>query len=176
MFGKSSIDLTIIDLKRIEFSHFDFWAANVLTDEKMVDKYFKECIDDINNRFEILQQNHVNSIEELNKKVEKCEDAIPYKIILIDELYSLLNNQLKEILQKGNTVGYYVIASSQVFPSINNSFSTYFLNYWHFEDENDVLKYFDLEKLDNINTGEMYLIDRDSKVAKIKVPLCNDKL
>ncbi len=135
-----NLKLLLIDPKRVELNFYNgipHLASPVIVDPSKVVKALQWAVNEMEERYELLEQAKVRDIDSFNKRVEKgikrkVEDEetgriiykdhenMPYVIIVIDELNDLMMAHGREvealivrIVQKARAVGIHVIVSTQ---------------------------------------------------------------
>lgn len=108
--------LALIDPKRVEFSYYEnipnLWSP-IAQDVNSSLRMLTKLIDEMNNRFGILQKNHCRNITEYKKEM-------PYIVLVIDELSDLMMSAKREVqemisqlAQKSRACGIHLILSTQ---------------------------------------------------------------
>ena len=130
-YAPSELELILIDVKQVEFSIYrgvPHLLCDTITDLKGTKVVLQDCIDNINERYEILKENNCRNIQEYNRI---NEDKMKYRLVVIDELaelfmlenksklradlegYDRIENQLCRIAQIGRACGVHLILATQ---------------------------------------------------------------
>lgn len=130
-YSPKELELVLIDVKQVEFSiykNIPHLLCDTITDLKDTKIILKNCIDNINNRYNILKNNNCRNIQEYNRI---SQYKMKYRLIVIDELaelfmlegksklradiegYDRIENQLCRIAQIGRACGVHLILATQ---------------------------------------------------------------
>ncbi len=130
------IRFIMIDPKRIELSIYEgipHLIQNVVTDNDDALKVLQWCVSEMERRYELLQKHKVKNIASYNKQVkeilkknkktdesETADEAIPYIIIVVDELADLIMTIGKDVerlitrlAQMARAIGIHLILATQ---------------------------------------------------------------
>jgi S-DNA-T family DNA segregation ATPase FtsK/SpoIIIE len=134
------LKLLLVDPKRVELNYYNdipHLASPVMVDPTRVVKSLQWAVNEMEQRYELLEEVRVRDIESYNKKVEKGQkrrvededtgkmvyrdlEIMPFIVIVIDELSDLMMASGKEVealivrlVQKARAVGIHVIVSTQ---------------------------------------------------------------
>ena len=120
----ASLRLVLIDPKRVELARYNgipHLLTPVITDNKKVLPVLRWIINEMNRRYDLLSNYHARDIEGYNiKTLSKKEEALPYIVIIIDELADLmiyygrdLETFIIRIAQMARATGIHLIVSTQ---------------------------------------------------------------
>ncbi len=123
--------LILVDLKQVTLNNYEQLPHLALPIIKTPEEYkiaTNYLVNEMRNRFELLANENVKSIDKLSKK-------LPYIVMIIDEYDSLLEdeeneNQIFQLVAKARAVGIHIILSTQSFiiskikPSIRMNMAT----------------------------------------------------
>ena len=119
------LKLILMDPKRVEFTEYKalpHLAMPIIEDTKAAIEALTWVVEEINRRFQILEDNRVRNLGEYEKKTEGIADAekLPNIIIMIDELAEYMMTAAASIeplictvTAKGRAVGIHLIAATQ---------------------------------------------------------------
>jgi S-DNA-T family DNA segregation ATPase FtsK/SpoIIIE len=123
--SKKNIKLALIDPKRVEFPYYKDIKQlmyPVATNCEQALNIMYDLIEEMNERFEILQNSHTNLISEYNSISSK---QMPYIVLVIDEFSDLAQTAKKEFQEKicrlaamSRAAGIHIIMATQR-PSVN---------------------------------------------------------
>ena len=115
----------IIDPKAYDFTEYsknNNLLVPVITDPRYAFNIFKDILNLIDDRYEILRKNQMRNVIEYNKE----HNDMPYLVIIVDEMadFMVLNNTefetfFKTIMSKARSVGIHLIAATQRLNSDN---------------------------------------------------------
>ena len=120
----ASLRLVLIDPKRVELARYNgipHLLTPVITDNKKVLPVLRWIINEMNRRYDLLSNYQARDIEGYNiKTLSKKEEALPYIVIIIDELADLmiyygrdLETFIIRIAQMARATGIHLIVSTQ---------------------------------------------------------------
>ncbi len=119
------VKLVLIDPKKVEFSLYrgiPHLLAPIITNAKDAAGALQAAVDEMESRFELIQEVGSRNLEGYNKVTETDPDKpfMPYIVIIIDELADLMmqardevETSLCRLLQKGRACGIHVIIGTQ---------------------------------------------------------------
>ncbi len=115
-----NLKLILIDPKRVELAHYDgipHLVAPVITDVKKSMGVFRWAIDEMDKRYQILQENGSRDIKSYNAK---AKEKLPYILIVIDEMADLMARYGKDVegsivrlAQMARATGIHLLLSTQ---------------------------------------------------------------
>lgn len=135
-----NLKFLLIDPKRVELNFYNgipHLASPVIVDPSKVVKALQWAVNEMEERYELLEETKVRDIDSFNEKVKKGQkrrvedeetgkmiyrdlEIMPYVVIVIDELNDLMMAHGKEVealivrlVQKARAVGLHVIVSTQ---------------------------------------------------------------
>jgi len=115
----------LIDPKRVEFSIYEgipHLLTQVVVNVKKAISALKWLTNEMDNRYEILEQAKVRDIKSYNKEISKKQEnmPMPYLIVMIDEMADLMVQYKREVesvvvrlAQMSRAVGIHLIAATQ---------------------------------------------------------------
>lgn len=115
-YKSSEVQLALIDAKCVEFYPY-FELPNlyspVARNKEDITKLLKQCVDELDRRYDYLMRLHIT-----DRKVLQDKTAMPYLIIIIDEVLELTDNAenlqyIQRILQLGRACGMFMYIASQ---------------------------------------------------------------
>ena len=115
----NELKLVMIDPKRIEFSTYNnqkYMLYPVITENSMAIEALKNLVDEMEKRYELLQDNMVKNIGEYNKK---SDEIMPYIVCIIDEFADLMSSDkevagyVQRLAQKARAAGIHLIMATQ---------------------------------------------------------------
>ncbi len=121
----SEVKLVLIDPKKVEFSLYrgiPHLLAPIITNAKDAAGALQAAVEEMESRFELIQEVGSRNLEGYNKVTENDPDKpfMPYIVIIIDELADLMmqardevETSLCRLLQKGRACGIHVIIGTQ---------------------------------------------------------------
>ena len=95
-----TLRLILIDPKRVELSNYNgipHLIAPVITDGKKAVGVFRWAIQEMEHRYEVLLNANVRDIKSYNKNRKESVPAMPYLLIIVDELADLMASFGREI-------------------------------------------------------------------------------
>ena len=135
--GPNQLRFIMIDPKRVELTAYNgipHLLTPVIIDPKKTIMALKWAAKEMDRRYEILENEHVRNIETYHtdiyepakaKGLEKMPEALPYIVIVIDELADImlsfpreLEASIVRIAQKARAIGIHLVLSTQR-PSVN---------------------------------------------------------
>ncbi len=126
--GPDRLRLLMIDPKMLEFAIYEnipHLLHPIVTEPRKAVSALKWAVAEMENRYKILSQEGVRSIDSYNTKIEKTEGAdspkiLPYIVILIDELADLMmtaaadtRDTIIRIAQKARAAGIHLVVATQ---------------------------------------------------------------
>ncbi len=115
-----TLKLILIDPKRVELAHYDgipHLVAPVITDVKKSMGVFRWAIDEMDKRYQLLQENGSRDIKSYNAK---AKEKLPYIMIVIDEMADLMARYGKDVegsivrlAQMARATGIHLLLSTQ---------------------------------------------------------------
>ncbi len=118
------VRMIMIDPKKVELSNFDgvpHLLAPVVTNMKQATYVLDNICREMDRRYDVLSRNGCQDIRALNKKLERAgEEAMPYIMVIIDELADLMMQAPSEVEdsiirlgQLGRSSGVHVVVATQ---------------------------------------------------------------
>lgn len=113
------LKLVLIDPKKIEFSIYNnqqYMLRPVITDMNIASNCLHQLVEEMNNRYNMFEQQTARNISEYNAKVNK---KIPYIVCVIDEFADLImfdksvEKQAQLLAQKSRAAGIHLIIATQ---------------------------------------------------------------
>src|SRR3989338_10249190 len=123
--GPGELKFIMVDPKRVEFpvySGIPHLLAPIIVDNNKAVNALKWSVGEMERRFEVLSEAKVRDIQSYNvdKKVIKSNEILPYILIIIDELADLMTSKGREvetlivrIAQMARAVGIHLILATQ---------------------------------------------------------------
>ncbi|WP_342252447.1 DNA translocase FtsK [Spiroplasma endosymbiont of Amphibalanus improvisus] len=118
----SEVKILMIDPKKVELSSYDgipHLLAPVVTDTNHANNALKKMVLVMEERYNILKKSNSRDIKSYNSKVKKSE-AMPYIVIIIDELADLMmtsgkevEDSIRRITQLARAAGIHLIVATQ---------------------------------------------------------------
>lgn len=123
------VKLLLIDPKVVELSQYNgipHLLAPVVTDPRKANKYLKQIIKEMENRYELFAAHGVRDITHFNKEAESSQNSqLPFIVVIIDELADLMmvaSNEIEEAIcrlaQMARAAGIHLVLATQR-PSVN---------------------------------------------------------
>lgn len=115
----NELKLVMIDPKRIEFSTYNdqkYMLYPVITENNLAIFALKNLVDEMEKRYELLQENMVKNIGEYN---QKADEIMPYIVCVIDEFADLMSadkevgGYVQRLAQKARAAGIHLIMATQ---------------------------------------------------------------
>jgi S-DNA-T family DNA segregation ATPase FtsK/SpoIIIE len=115
----TELKLVMIDPKRIEFSVYNnqkYMLYPVITENNLAIAALKNLVDEMEKRYELLQDNMVKNIGEYN---QKADEIMPYIVCVIDEFADLMSadkdvaGYVQRLAQKARAAGIHLIMATQ---------------------------------------------------------------
>lgn len=115
----NELKLVMIDPKRIEFATYNnqkYMLYPVITENSMAVAALKNLVDEMEKRYEMLQDNMVKNIGEYN---QKADEVMPYIVCVIDEFADLMSSDkevggyVQRLAQKARAAGIHLIMATQ---------------------------------------------------------------
>lgn len=115
----TELKLVMIDPKRIEFSTYNnqkYMLYPVITENNLAITALKNLVDEMEKRYELLQDNMVKNIGEYN---QKADEVMPYIVCVIDEFADLMSSDkevagyVQRLAQKARAAGIHLIMATQ---------------------------------------------------------------
>ncbi len=137
--GPDSLKFVLIDPKKVEMTLYNgipHLYTPVITDAKKAILALRWAVNEMERRYELLEKHSLRDIDSYHKNIlgkarekgiseDKMPEAMPYIVIVIDELSDIMQQYPKEleagivsIAQKARAVGIHLILSTQR-PSVN---------------------------------------------------------
>jgi S-DNA-T family DNA segregation ATPase FtsK/SpoIIIE len=118
------VRMIMIDPKKVELSHYDripHLLVPVVTNMKDAAGVLHNVVKEMEARYELLELDHARSLAEANKtRAQRGERALPYFLIVIDELADLMMASPQEVedyvirlAQKSRAVGIHLVLATQ---------------------------------------------------------------
>jgi len=118
------IKLILIDPKKVELSHFDYvphLLVPVVTNMKNAAGVLHNIVKEMDHRYELMELERARNLEEANKsRVRRGERALPYVVVVIDELADLMmvspaqvEEYIIRLAQKARAVGIHLVVATQ---------------------------------------------------------------
>ncbi len=117
------VRLVLIDLKRVEFSLYDespFLLTKSVNDPKRAVTALKWAVKEMERRYEVLNKAKVRDVSEYHKKRMDEDEALPYIVIVVDELADVMATYPQQIevnivrlCMTSRPVGIHLILSTQ---------------------------------------------------------------
>ena len=116
--------MIMIDPKKVELSNFDgvpHLLAPVVTNMKQATYVLDNICREMDRRYDVLSRNGCQDIRALNKKLARAgEDAMPYIMVIIDELADLMmvapsevEDSVIRLGQLGRSCGIHLVVATQ---------------------------------------------------------------
>ena len=118
------VRMIMIDPKKVELSNFNgvpHLLAPVVTNMKQATYVLDNICREMDRRYDVLSRNGVQDIRELNKKLARVgEEAMPYTMVIIDELADLMmvapsevEDSIIRLGQLGRSCGIHLVVATQ---------------------------------------------------------------
>ena len=118
------VRMIMIDPKKVELSNFNgvpHLLAPVVTNMKQATYVLDNICREMDRRYDVLSRNGVQDIRALNKKLARAgEDAMPYTMVIIDELADLMmvapsevEDSIIRLGQLGRSCGIHLVVATQ---------------------------------------------------------------
>ncbi|MBU2603415.1 MAG: DNA translocase FtsK [Actinobacteria bacterium] len=118
------IKMILIDPKKVELSHFDYvphLLVPVVTNMKNAAGVLHNIVKEMDHRYELMELERARNLEEANKaRVRRGERALPYVVVVIDELADLMmvspaqvEEYIIRLAQKARAVGIHLVVATQ---------------------------------------------------------------
>jgi S-DNA-T family DNA segregation ATPase FtsK/SpoIIIE len=118
------VRMIMIDPKKVELSNFNgvpHLLAPVVTNMKQATYVLDNVCREMDRRYDELSRNHCQNIRQLNKKRTRAgEDAMPYTMVIIDELADLMmvapsevEDSIIRLGQLGRSCGIHLVVATQ---------------------------------------------------------------
>ena len=118
------VRLIMIDPKKVELSHYDripHLLVPVVTNMKDAAGVLHNVAKEMEDRYELMELEHARSLAEMNKsRARRGERALPYIVVVIDELADLMMVSPQEVeeyvirlAQKSRAVGIHLVVATQ---------------------------------------------------------------
>jgi S-DNA-T family DNA segregation ATPase FtsK/SpoIIIE len=118
----NDVRLVMVDPKRVDFALFNdspFLAREVVTDINMADSVLKTLVQEMENRYDLLEVNNAANISQFNDKAG-AKNRIPYIVVVVDEFADLIMadktdiaDNIIRIAQKARACGIHLILATQ---------------------------------------------------------------
>ena len=127
-YGPRNLRFIFIDPKRVELTLYKglpHLYTEPITDPKKALQALVWTVNEMERRYEILEDIGVRDIISYNRQVKEGDEILPYIVVVVDELADLMQNFPREIegnivriTQKSRAVGIHLVISTQR-PSVN---------------------------------------------------------
>ena len=118
------VRMIMIDPKKVELSNFNgvpHLLAPVVTNMKQATYVLDNICREMDRRYDVLSRNHCQDIRALNKKLARAgEEAMPYTMVIIDELADLMmvapsevEDSVIRLGQLGRSCGIHLVVATQ---------------------------------------------------------------
>ena len=118
------VRMIMIDPKKVELSNFNgvpHLLAPVVTNMKQATYVLDNICREMDRRYDVLSRNHCQDIRALNKKLARAgEEAMPYTMVIIDELADLMmvapsevEDSIIRLGQLGRSCGIHLVVATQ---------------------------------------------------------------
>jgi len=118
------VRMIMIDPKKVELSNFNgvpHLLAPVVTNMKQATYVLDNICREMDRRYDVLSRNHCQDIRALNKKLTRAgEEAMPYTMVIIDELADLMmvapsevEDSIIRLGQLGRSCGIHLVVATQ---------------------------------------------------------------
>jgi S-DNA-T family DNA segregation ATPase FtsK/SpoIIIE len=118
------VRMIMIDPKKVELSHYDripHLLVPVVTNMKDAAGVLHNVVKEMEDRYELMELDHARSLPEMNKtRARRGERAVPYILVVIDELADLMMSSPQEVedyvirlAQKSRAVGIHLVVATQ---------------------------------------------------------------
>ncbi len=126
----SDLKLILIDPKQVEMSLYDdipHLLTPIITESDKAVSAMKWAVNEMERRYSLMREEHVKTIIDYNKKMEKGESSeedtggkMPYIVVIVDEMSDIMMAAGKEleppivrIAQKGRAAGIHLVLATQ---------------------------------------------------------------
>jgi S-DNA-T family DNA segregation ATPase FtsK/SpoIIIE len=118
------VRMIMIDPKKVELSNFNgvpHLLAPVVTNMKQATYVLDNICREMDRRYDVLSRNHCQDIRALNKKLARAgEEAMPYTMVIVDELADLMmvapsevEDSIIRLGQLGRSCGIHLVVATQ---------------------------------------------------------------
>jgi S-DNA-T family DNA segregation ATPase FtsK/SpoIIIE len=184
--------LLLIDTKGGELADFNgvqHLIEPIITEQDKAEKALEWIVNEIDNRYKTLISADVQNIKEYN---QKHKDAMPYIVVVIDELADLLESYkdevpgyIQKIAMKAKAAGIHLVAATQWVDDIGNdsalpvSFGEMYTNLptritFQLRTKEDSELVLGESGAENLSQGEMLYSERGKKPVRVNVPWINE--
>lgn len=195
-YSPEDVRFIMIDPKRVEFTMYNklphLILPEVLCDHDKALNALKWAVAEMEKRFQTLQENEVQNIEQYNKTedvVKRRVPKMPYLVIVVDELAELMGNpqygkdfdhNIQRITQLGRACGIHMVIATQR-PSVNvitgtiknNCPTRVSFKVKSFIDSKTILDEPGAENL--LGAGDMLFAPQDSNaIIRLQAAFCNN--
>ena len=195
-YSPEDVRFIMIDPKRVEFTMYNklphLILPDVLCDHDKALNALKWAVSEMEKRFQTLQENEVQNIEQYNKLedvVKRRVPKMPYLVIVVDELAELMGNpqfgkdfdhNIQRITQLGRACGIHMVMATQR-PSVNvitgtiknNCPTRVSFKVKSFIDSKTILDEPGAENL--LGAGDMLFAPQDSNaIIRLQAAFCNN--
>ena len=117
--NSDKLDLILIDPKRIEFYCYAEKNYHYVTDLKEAGHVFKDLINEMDRRYEMLADSKVRNIDEYNALEQNIDNQLKHIVVIVDEFYDIEfeDKQTKEyvnrLIQRSRASGINFVIATQ---------------------------------------------------------------
>lgn len=118
------VKMILIDPKKVELSHYEYiphLLVPVVTNMKNAAGVLHNVVKEMENRYELMELDRSRNLDEVNRvRLRRGERALPYVVIIIDELADLMmvspaevEEYIIRLAQKARAVGIHLVVATQ---------------------------------------------------------------